>query len=93
MNISSLSVRRGVTFSMVFLVIVGFDRHGDVIVNDPAAANAQDGRRTYRREQIEQIWLRRKAGTAYVLESLSGATPSSSTLRESGSDRPKNGPS
>ena len=60
------------------LVIIGFDRDGNVIVNDPAAKDAESGRRTYRREQVEQVWLRRKGGTAYIL--LPPPEPEQTTL-------------
>ncbi len=48
------------------LVLCGFDASGDVCVNDPAAANAADGRRSYSRADLETCWLKR-GGTAYVL--------------------------
>lgn len=39
------------------LVIVGFTRRGDVIVNDPAASPASAVRRVYRRDQFARAWL------------------------------------
>lgn len=43
------------------LVIVGFDKSGDVVVNDPAAASRSGVRRTYDRGQFEDAWLKRYA--------------------------------
>jgi hypothetical protein len=41
------------------LVVVGFTKSGDVVVNDPAAASRAGVRRTYDRGQFEDAWLRR----------------------------------
>ncbi|ANH38285.1 hypothetical protein I601_1854 [Nocardioides dokdonensis FR1436] len=49
------------------LVVVGFTRDGDVVVNDPAGANNGAVRRTYDRGQLENAWLPRSGGTAYVI--------------------------
>ena len=58
------------------LVIVGFTRSGDVVVNDPAAPTRAGVRRTYDRGQFEDAWLRRSpsggsmrgsGGVAYVI--------------------------
>jgi len=51
------------------LVLCGFDEHGRVLVNDPAAATAQAGQLAYAREDLETVWLAR-GGTSYVLEPL-----------------------
>jgi len=55
------------------LVVRGFDERGDVLVVDPAAAPVVDtavaaggALRTYRRDQMERVWMER-GGTAYVL--------------------------
>jgi beta-lactamase class A len=48
------------------LVLCGFDRQGNVEVNDPAAATAAAGQITYPRAALERCWLRR-TGLAYVL--------------------------
>jgi hypothetical protein len=48
------------------LVLCGFDERGDVLVNDPAAATRELGQLTYRRDQLERVWLAR-GGTSYVL--------------------------
>jgi hypothetical protein len=39
------------------LVIVGFTRAGDVVVNDPAASPRSAVRRVYKREQFARAWL------------------------------------
>jgi hypothetical protein len=58
------------------LVIVGFTRSGDDVVNDPAAATRKGVRRTYDRGQFEDAWLKRypsggsmkgSGGVAYVI--------------------------
>jgi hypothetical protein len=49
------------------LVIVGFTDDGDVIVNDPAAANRKGVRRTYDRGQFEDAWLPTSGGLVYVI--------------------------
>jgi len=47
------------------LVVCGFDEHGNVQVNDPAARTPEAGRLVYRRDQLERVWMAR-GGTAYV---------------------------
>lgn len=49
------------------IVLRGFDKDGMVLVNDPAARTPETGMLKYRREDLERVWLRRNAGTAYVL--------------------------
>ena len=49
------------------IVVEGFDERGDVLVNDPAAADATAGQRTYTRDDLTNAWLRRVDGTAYIL--------------------------
>ncbi len=49
------------------LVLAGFDREGNCVVNDPASPDPKDARRVYRRDEIETVWFRR-GGTAYVFE-------------------------
>ncbi len=39
------------------MVVVGFTRSGDVVVNDPAASSNAGVRRTYDRRQFENVWL------------------------------------
>ncbi|TNM36564.1 peptidase C39 family protein [Nocardioides albidus] len=57
------------------LVIVGFTATGDVIVNDPAAADAAGVRRVYARAQLERIWLRASGGMAYVVHDAAHPLP------------------
>lgn len=69
----SLSVKRGQrldgapyeTTAGHLLVLAGFDEAGDVAVNDPAAETPERGQIVYRREQLEEVWMRR-GGVAYV---------------------------
>ena len=46
-------------------VLVGFDAHGDPVVNDPAGRGDQV-RRTYRRAELEAVWVGHSGGTAYL---------------------------
>jgi hypothetical protein len=49
------------------LVIRGFTRSGDVIVNDPAAASNSGVRRVYRRDEFRKAWLENgSGGVAYL---------------------------
>ncbi len=48
------------------LVLTGMDASGGIHVNDPAAPTQKQGRATYRRDELDEVWLRR-GGTAYVL--------------------------
>jgi len=49
------------------LVIVGFTRSGDVIVNDPAATQRSAVRRTYDRGEFENVWIPSSGGLVYVI--------------------------
>ena len=64
------------------LVVVGFTRDGDVVVNDPAASGNSGVRRTYDRGQFEDVWLRRNAsgsggsgGLVYVVNDAAHPLP------------------
>jgi hypothetical protein len=46
-------------------VLVGFDAHGDPVVNDPAAKGDQV-RRTYKRAELEAVWVGHSGGTTYL---------------------------
>ncbi|MBA2455729.1 MAG: C39 family peptidase [Nocardioidaceae bacterium] len=59
------------------LVIRGFTKRGDVIVNDPAAARAGGVRRVYDRGQFEDAWIPTTSGTAYVIRTPRTALPRS----------------
>jgi hypothetical protein len=55
-------------------VLVGFDGQGDPVVNDPAGKG--DGvRRTYRRAELENVWLGHSGGTAYLAYPPGWSTP------------------
>ncbi|MDT9594171.1 C39 family peptidase [Nocardioides zeae] len=58
------------------LVIVGFDRSGNVVVNDPAAPKAASVRRTYRRAEFERAWLPTSGGLVYVIHDAAHTPPS-----------------
>jgi len=57
------------------LVIVGFTRNGDVVVNDPAASTASGVRRVYDRGQLERAWLGGSGGTTYVIHDAKHPLP------------------
>jgi len=57
------------------VVIAGFTRTGDVVVNDPAASGNSTVRRTYDRGQFEKAWLRRSSGTVYVVRDAAHPLP------------------
>ncbi|GAB2956724.1 peptidase C39 family protein [Amycolatopsis acidiphila] len=42
------------------MVVIGFTKDGDVIVNDPAANSNANVRTVYKRDQFENVWLRTK---------------------------------
>jgi hypothetical protein len=58
------------------LVIVGFTKGGDVVVNDPAAATRAGVRRVYARGQLERAWLNGSGGTTYVIRDAAHPLPS-----------------
>lgn len=52
------------------MVVVGFTKDGDVVVNDPASHLIPDNdevRTTYRRDQLENAWVPHSGGTVYVI--------------------------
>ncbi|MDT0200844.1 peptidase C39 family protein [Nocardioides sp. AE5] len=57
------------------MVIVGFTADGRVIVNDPAAANDAQVRRTYPRKEFEAAWLKGSGGVTYVMAPASHPLP------------------
>jgi hypothetical protein len=64
------------------MVVVGFDKLGDVVVNDPAASTRAGVRRTYDRGQFEDAWLKRSrsgggsGGVVYVIHDKDHPLPS-----------------
>lgn len=58
------------------MVIVGFTKDGNVVVNDPAAADRSGVRRTYDRGQFENAWLPTTGGTVYVISDDAHPLPS-----------------
>jgi hypothetical protein len=50
------------------LVLRGFTKSGDAIVNDPAAASDNTVRRVYKRAQLEKAWIEASGGMVYVTE-------------------------
>ncbi len=48
-------------------VLIGFDAEGNPIVNDPAAKTDAAVQRTYRRDQLETLWLQHSGGTVYII--------------------------
>lgn len=50
------------------VVIIGFDKNGDVITIDPSAKTAAQARRVYSRAQFAEAWLKNKKGLAYAIE-------------------------
>ena len=57
------------------LVIVGFTRNGDVVVNDPAARTRSGVRRTYDRGQFEDAWIPTSGGLVYVIRDRAHPLP------------------
>ena len=63
------------------VVIAGFTRAGNVVVNDPAAPRNTSVRRVYERGQFERAWLRRSSGTVYVVRDVAHPLPSRGSNR------------
>jgi hypothetical protein len=57
------------------LVIVGFTKTGDVVVNDPAAASDATVQRVYTRTDFERAWLPATGGIVYVMKPAGTALP------------------
>ena len=67
------------------MVVVGFTKDGDVVVNDPASHLVADDaqvRTTYRRDQLENAWVPHSGGTVYVMHPRSVRLPRPLTPRE-----------
>lgn len=72
--IASISFARGGLYNAPIsatnghlLVIVGFTKEGNVVVNDPAAPDNRTVRRVYLRSQFEKAWLGKSGGLTYVV--------------------------
>lgn len=51
------------------MVLVGFTKDGDPVMNDPAShliADNKEVRVTYKREQFENVWIPHSGGTVYI---------------------------
>lgn len=59
------------------IVVRGFTRSGNVIVNDPAAASDSAVRIIYKRAQLERLWLKHSGGTVYLVYPKGHAIPTS----------------
>ena len=57
------------------VVIVGFTRSGDVVVNDPAARQNRWVRRVYDRGQFEDAWIPGSGGLVYVVRTADRPLP------------------
>jgi hypothetical protein len=56
-------------------VLVGFDAAGNPIVNDPAAAGDGEVQRTYLRSELEDLWVAKSGGTAYLIHPAGHVVP------------------
>jgi len=59
------------------LVIVGFTKEGNPVVNDPAATSDATVQRVYDRAQFEQNWMTSTGGIVYVIHPTSVPLPAS----------------
>ncbi len=57
------------------IVLVGFDAQGNPIVNDPAAPANETVQRTYKRAELEKLWLQASGGTAYLIYPAGRSVP------------------
>ncbi len=57
------------------MVLVGFDRAGNPVLNDPAAPGDASVRRSYPRAAFEQLWQEHSGGTVYVMAPPAVALP------------------
>jgi hypothetical protein len=56
-------------------VLVGFDAAGNPVVNDPAAASDAEVQRTYDRAELEELWVSKSGGTAYLIHPAGHPVP------------------
>ncbi len=52
------------------VVLRGFTKNGDPIINDPAASSNSSVRTVYNRAQLERAWIAHSGGIVYVIESV-----------------------
>ena len=57
------------------MVLVGFDKNGNPVLNDPAGATDAQVRRTYDRASFERLWLGHSGGLVYVIAPPGQALP------------------
>ena len=57
------------------MVLCGFTKAGDVVVNDPAASTDSGVRRTYPRAQFEKAWLQKSGGLVYLMHPVGRTLP------------------
>ena len=57
------------------MVLVGFDKAGNPVLNDPAAASNESVRRSYPRAVFERLWQEHSGGTVYVMAPAGKALP------------------
>lgn len=57
------------------MVLIGFDRAGNPVLNDPAAASNDAVRRSYPRAAFERLWQEHSGGTVYVMAPAGKALP------------------
>ncbi|QFP77900.1 peptidase C39 family protein [Deinococcus sp. AJ005] len=55
------------TSSGHLMVLIGFDKAGNPVLNDPAAPSNETVRRTYPRAAFEKLWLSHSGGLSYVI--------------------------
>ncbi|MFC6665456.1 peptidase C39 family protein [Deinococcus radiopugnans] len=55
------------TSSGHLMVLIGFDKAGNPVLNDPAAPSNDTVRRTYPRAAFEKLWLTHSGGLSYVI--------------------------
>ncbi len=61
------------------LVIVGFTKAGDVVVNDPAGKDARNVVHVYKRGQFENAWIPESGGLVYVIRNDDTPLPTTRT--------------
>ncbi len=57
------------------MVLVGFDKAGNPVLNDPAAPSNETVRRSYPRASFERLWQEHSGGTVYVMAPAGKALP------------------